>query len=284
MQKSGKQKVIVTRKSHNIVLKELNRKEKIFTDKYIDLAGEYSCKTIGLVDKVCYSLYTKTCDAIRDSNLTATSDILDERINVEVDLFQELAVFEKEKCNKLGAFIKSFFAMPEFQVLRKCNKNVYLARKCLIIQKVEAINNYTLQDVRDMVEQYVETIKNIQIPTEESEETHSVESDNSYSYTKVYDPREMGKLAEENGYERVRTSGDHIIYKHIDSNKIVVIPAHILGKGLMLTIQKQIQNNKECGTSACEEKKEPIEQDNQDDRIPPSLRNYKEQIISRCTN
>ena len=61
---------------------------------------------------------------------------------------------------------------------------------------------------------------------------------------KIFDYKKMLKLAINNGYEHKRTTGDHLILQHKESQKIIVIPAHNLGKGLMLEIQKQIRTNK----------------------------------------
>lgn len=60
----------------------------------------------------------------------------------------------------------------------------------------------------------------------------------------IYDYKDMIKLAEENNYTYDRSNGDHLIYKNDNSYRIVVIPAHRLGYGLMKKIQKQILSNK----------------------------------------
>lgn len=62
--------------------------------------------------------------------------------------------------------------------------------------------------------------------------------------SKIYDYKDMIRLAEENGFMYVRTSGDHLIYRNYNTCKMTVIPAHRLGYGLMKKIQKQILNNK----------------------------------------
>ena len=53
----------------------------------------------------------------------------------------------------------------------------------------------------------------------------------------------MGRLAISNGYEYKRSNGSHDVYEHTKTNKIIVIPAHSLGLGLSIKIQKQIFNN-----------------------------------------
>ena len=61
---------------------------------------------------------------------------------------------------------------------------------------------------------------------------------------KIFSYKEMLRLAQQNGYNHKRTTGDHLILQHQESQKIIVIPAHSLGYGLMLEIQKQIKQNK----------------------------------------
>ena len=61
-------------------------------------------------------------------------------------------------------------------------------------------------------------------------------------YRKIFDYKEMVRLAEKNNFEYVRSNGDHDIYMHKDTYKVVVIPQHNLGYGLMIDIQKQIQD------------------------------------------
>lgn len=60
---------------------------------------------------------------------------------------------------------------------------------------------------------------------------------------RIFDYKEMNKLAETNGYTFSRFNGDHKVYIHQESNKIVVIPQHDLKYGIMCNIQKQIINN-----------------------------------------
>jgi len=64
-------------------------------------------------------------------------------------------------------------------------------------------------------------------------------------YKKIFDYKEMIREAESEGYERWRQgSTDHIIFRHTQSGKSVVIPTKELKYGLMLQIQKEIKTNK----------------------------------------
>lgn len=69
--------------------------------------------------------------------------------------------------------------------------------------------------------------------------------DNKFEFKKIFDYKDMQKLAEENGFRILpdRGKGDHLVYKHKDNGRITVIPAHELGYGLSYAIQKQINKN-----------------------------------------
>ena len=60
---------------------------------------------------------------------------------------------------------------------------------------------------------------------------------------KIFDYKELNSLAEKNGYIYRNYNGDHKVYIHQKSNKIVVIPQHTIGYGLSMEIQNQIKIN-----------------------------------------
>lgn len=60
---------------------------------------------------------------------------------------------------------------------------------------------------------------------------------------KIFDYKELNSLAESKGYIYRNYNGDHKVYIHKDSNKIVVIPQHKIGYGLSMEIQEQIKFN-----------------------------------------
>lgn len=60
---------------------------------------------------------------------------------------------------------------------------------------------------------------------------------------KIFDYKEMFKLAEQLGYMKERVAGDHFIFRHNKTNKIVPIPRRTIGYGLMCDIQRQIKAN-----------------------------------------
>lgn len=60
---------------------------------------------------------------------------------------------------------------------------------------------------------------------------------------KIFDYKELNSLAESKGYTYRNYNGDHKVYIHQNSNKIVVIPQHTIGYGLSMEIQEQIKIN-----------------------------------------
>ena len=96
--------------------------------------------------------------------------------------------------------------------------------------RVEAV---TAEKLEELKREYCNVIDK-----EESEEIEEAKE-----YIKMFDPKELMALAERNGYTLNRVTGDHYIYEHKTTHKIIVIPMHTIGKGLMLKIQKQIEAN-----------------------------------------
>lgn len=94
----------------------------------------------------------------------------------------------------------------------------------------EYINNQREEEIKERIKQK----SNLNIKKEELKKE---------DFIKIFSYKEMTKLAQNNGYIQSRERGDHLIFKHKDSQKIVVIPAHELQYGLMISIQKQIKEN-----------------------------------------
>lgn len=63
---------------------------------------------------------------------------------------------------------------------------------------------------------------------------------NGIKYEKIFNYKELNKLATSNLFEYKYSNGSHQIFENKNTKKIVVIPAHEIGKGLSIKIQKQI--------------------------------------------
>lgn len=118
-----------------------------------------------------------------------------------------------------------------------------------IISQIEFFLKGPVQDFSDNIGEYIDSlfdslefIEEFNGQKNENEEEIYTES-NDYEIKKIFDYKDMIKLAKDYNYEYKRSNGDHRIYEHKDTNKIIVIPAHSLGRGISDSIQKQIINN-----------------------------------------
>jgi predicted RNA binding protein YcfA (HicA-like mRNA interferase family) len=99
------------------------------------------------------------------------------------------------------------------------------------------------KDIKEnTVSKIIDTIDNL--PEGEKEIAYTTVENEKSSFKKIFNYRNMEKLAVDNNYNYKWTNGSHMIYEHDITNKIVVIPTHDLGLGLSIKIQKQIINNK----------------------------------------
>lgn len=64
-------------------------------------------------------------------------------------------------------------------------------------------------------------------------------------YKKAFNFKDINKIAEEAGFQKVRQNGDHGIFKKLDGTTIVIPQGRNIGKGLSFKIQKDIENSKE---------------------------------------
>lgn len=77
----------------------------------------------------------------------------------------------------------------------------------------------------------------------EEEMLESCIEKSGFKFRKLFNYKDMIDYAEDNGFVYKGSNGDHQLYEHKETNKVVVIPAHTLGTGIAYKIQKQI----ECG-------------------------------------
>lgn len=124
-------------------------------------------------------------------------------------------------------------------LLIKRNIELFLRRGANMVRKdINIAHKEALQLVDDLDK--LVTAKRIELSNIELNDLSEVDK-KKLELGKIFDYKDMIRLAEENGFIYDRTSGDHMIYKNEDTYRIVVIPAHTLGYGLMCKIQRQIQ-------------------------------------------
>lgn len=137
----------------------------------------------------------------------------------------------------------------EERELNLFKKRCTLAHKAIVSQ-IEYFLQETVQQFSSNMEDYLDSLmtsleflddlNNNKI--KENEEDITNDSCN-LTYKKIFSYKEMEKLALSNNYVYKWSNGSHNVYEHAHSNKIVVIPAHELGLGLSIKIQKQILSN-----------------------------------------
>lgn len=98
--------------------------------------------------------------------------------------------------------------------------------------------------IKELVEEKVYgLLKSEDLPENNNDTDDTLGNNKSIPIKKIFDYKEMESLALKNGFSYKWSNGSHNIYEHNKSKKIVVIPAHELGLGLSIKIQKQIQSN-----------------------------------------
>lgn len=243
---------------------KLSMYEKETLDSTFDIMGEYEIAKANLLNdaynKCCILLYNlKNIDLISNSSLDLASII-----NNYIIEFNEIGK-EFNKCiDDIIIKYKSIDSdvnniqiklFNQMSLYAKCKKDHQLLAARMIKFNNTTNNIYNTLDKSCKYEYYIlkeikSEIESLQKCTDDKYvreyaapiiESNKIERKN---LIKIFDYKEMVRLAQENNYRQIRCSGDHLIMIHNESNKIVVIPAHELGYGLMIKIQHQIKNNK----------------------------------------
>lgn len=198
-------------KSFNEMLpEELSNSLSKFKSRFDSIMEEFLDNKHILVDKL-EELFFKTYGAI---------DEIKQYFHKVVNL-KDTIYFQK----RFNAFIAKIKAM-----LQSFNITTYFDTE--LLESIVAIFNDKVSSVD--IQHYAHVLL-----TSETSNSHR-----HISYHKIFNPKDMIKLAAEHEYEVARQSGDHIIMIHKTTKKIVPIPYHDLGYGLMIQIQKQIHQNK----------------------------------------
>lgn len=222
-----------------IVIDELVLEEIDFLEEFIGQNSKISDlfnRTLGTLTKVESKLKVESNDII--SLLNIVEDLKEEDIlmqDVITDRYEVMANILMLKLSQLtGTYGCEALSEKEANLFHKkiitsCKK---LQREVMYVKNV--YSEYVL-DMYQTLNEYLDNMKKILKPEEliDIKELKEIKS-------KIFSYKDMCSVAEEKGYELARSCGDHMVYKHKESRKIVVIPAHILGKGLMYSIQKQI--------------------------------------------
>ena len=213
--------------------------ESMFAEIYEEVATTYNVTTI------------ETTDELLNSNLgEVMTNIMDKYEGEIRDSIHEAFVFIDKSCDTLIDKCRLFARLTRKDALL-LNKRANLTRKAMVSQieyftkEVSKQFSSNMADYLASLKESVEFIEELNKEDVTEDEFINIEDINNkrYKIKKIYKYEEMSKLAEDNNNIYKRSKGDHRIYEHSGTNKIVVIPAHSLGLGLSIRIQKQIFDN-----------------------------------------
>ena len=213
--------------------------ESMFSEIYEEITQTYNLTTIDSIEELADSnlseLMTEIMDKYEDDIRSSIKDafkFIDNSHHVLID-----------KCR--------MFATITYKDALLLNKRANLTRKAMVsqieyfIKEVSRQFSTNMNDYLESLRESVRFMEELNNQSDDSDESVHLQDLNNkkYKIKKIYKYEEMSRLAEENNYIYKRSKGDHRIYEHSNTNKIVVIPAHPLGLGLSIRIQKQIFDN-----------------------------------------
>jgi predicted RNA binding protein YcfA (HicA-like mRNA interferase family) len=148
---------------------------------------------------------------------------------------KDLDLINKRRLFLLNKYNQTFITLTN-ELFEDFLNDVILFMKDYLLDIVannESMENKNLNEI-------IEYIPEENIIIEETSTTTKVPK-----IKKIFNYKNLQNLALNNGYKYKWSSGDHNIFEHSITNKIIVIPSHTLGLGLSIKIQKQIYKNKE---------------------------------------
>ena len=213
--------------------------ESMFAEIYDEVTTTYNITTVASINELI------------DSNLGELMiDVMNKYEDEIKDSIHKAFVFIDDSCDDIVNKCKLFGRITRKDVLL-LNRRANLTRKAMVSQ-IEYFTKEVSRQFSTNMSEYLESLKESiqfieELNKQESEQDTFVDVECSnnkrYKIKKIYKYEDMSKLAEDNNYIYKRSKGDHRIYEHNTTNKIVVIPAHSLGLGLSVRIQKQIYDN-----------------------------------------
>lgn len=247
---------VTTKKMHwisafNIAVDEL--KDEIY-DK---------CSKVYSVNEEMFSeIYEKVTESYNLSTLKSIDELKSEEFN---DLMIGILKSHQANIAKCVQEAYEFSKNAPFIILDRClslsnprKKDIHLLQKRTslthkaIVSQIDYFLKETVQNFSDNMGDYIDSlIDSFEFIDELDKENCNLEEEidlseeacKKHKIQKIYNYEDMTRLAVSNGYNYKRSSGSHDVYEHAKTNKIIVIPAHSLGLGLSIKIQKQIFNN-----------------------------------------
>ncbi|MBO3392527.1 hypothetical protein CYK72_15930 [Clostridium perfringens] len=241
---------------------EFNNVEK----KAYDMTYELGARMEQIYNEVYGELYDICVDTLIATKYNNKEfDSLDDKFNYLMEKYSKVAEISKSnsRFNKLlikveKALESNIDAVEDLianNVVYKCmniNENMFMKRRkvlkfrlakqleayqSLFLHALEVSESEVKTELNEYVFDFIEKYKNKKLDEIRELENLTIEK---CKYIKIFDYKKMCKLAIEKGFKPKRTTGDHLMYEHIKTKQLVPIPAHELGYGLMLEIQKEL--------------------------------------------
>lgn len=213
--------------------------ESMFSEIYEKVTESYNFNTINSIDDLRSPEFSELMIEIMKKH---QNDIANS-VNEAYEFSQKAPFMILDRCLEMSN--------PGRKDVLMLQRRTSLTHKAIISQ-IEYFLRETVQNFSENMEDYIDSLidsfefmENLEEQTEELDNAIDLSEDvcKKHKIQKIYDYEDMSRLAIANGYEYKRSSGSHDVYEHKKTNKIIVIPAHSLGLGLSIKIQKQIFNN-----------------------------------------
>lgn len=237
------------------LIKMVNKNEDLAKDKIYQIITEF------------FNLIEKKTNQVNDSILENINNIvlIEAKQNIPTREGDVIIDLGGDLCDMYEDCLVRILAIVDFKIFPKnlikhirtqANINLLERRRLFLIKKysnilrnlaIELFNNLT-KDIKEFLEENNPLNQDNTDIIEQSQEIQELPGNTEFNNSKnklhkIFDYKLLERVAETNGYEYKWTNGSHKIFEHFKSNKIIVIPAHKIGLGLSIKIQKQIYNN-----------------------------------------
>ena len=253
----NKKMLTIPAKNHLSIEKSINTAIYEIKDELYDI-----CSDVYKTNEIMFSeIYESVIETYNVSNMTS----IEELKSSEFTCFM-IDIMKKHQDDIKLAMTNAYKFVHEapHRIIDRClrltipknRKDILkLQKACAVshrrmVAQVDYFLEETIQNFSENMEDYISSLIEYlnfmaENSGEDSDDVLEIESldNNNYKIKKIYNYEDMAKLAEEHNYLYKRSNGDHRIYEHSVTNKIIVIPAHTLGRGLSIKIQKQIFKN-----------------------------------------
>lgn len=243
----------IERYKQNEILGLIDNLEKVRADKLNEVSVEiytlseeadnvdfFELETIALMDKIDY--LANKFNAMMNNYNEKIKEV-DIEVDSLIDKVNEIMTAMQEQS---ANFVQGNITKYSHNINANMVKNrLFIFRKRIIKLLNEFLDNdSTLTGEIDYTKDTINILKR-QAMRRVKKECEALEKSikENKKKSKIFDFKEMNRLAKLKGFETTHCSGSHMILRHNESNKSVVVPQHSIGKGLSYKIQKQIKSN-----------------------------------------